>query len=140
MNEMTMEERAKMVQEHIERQMAEKGWIVHYSSSMCSEYANIHTHGLEENFGHTDLQIALRINPNLAMGLLTDAVDLIKEGKRFEEGRMDDFCGNAVWIKPYKEVDRDVLRIILCDPKGRFPWDEDCSEEYKEQIVDFKTT
>lgn len=140
MDERILEARRRVVQEKMKRQLEEMGWFVHYSSSMCSEYANIHTHGLVENFGHPDLQIALRINQNLAMGLLTDAVDLIKEGKRFEEGRMENFCGNTIWLKPFNEVDREVLRIILCDPKGKFPWDADCKEEYKDQDVDFKTT
>ncbi|MEX2437900.1 MAG: DUF4262 domain-containing protein, partial [Candidatus Babeliales bacterium] len=52
--------------------------------------ANHHTHGLEDNHGHMDLQIVLNIDPQISQNIFRGIVDEIKRGKKYTSGKHGD--------------------------------------------------
>src|ERR1035437_3523729 len=74
-----------------EQAMIEKhGWYVHFvpGDTKVPFEMNIHTHGLFENLEHTDLQICMSMDPEVAHSVLVNVIeDNIKKGKTFEAGK-----------------------------------------------------
>lgn len=83
------------------------------------ELLDVHTHGLLEKYNHPELQIVFPLgvlSPEVLHQIIHNAVDLIKEGKKLEEG------------KTYENVIQNYQvgilnsgnhrRIILPDDKG----------------------
>ena len=81
---------------------------------------------------HLDFQIVLPIHQNIAGHIIKNFVDRIDQGEQFEDGmEVNEIISNfPVRLIKAKEGNRDVLRIILPDPKGRFPGDTDCDPFY----------
>lgn len=127
------------IQERERELLQEHGWIVHYvfetEESSLNGLANIHTHGLAENFGHPDIQVVLPISPETIHPVLHGLVHDIKEGKVFpaNERSSEVLQGMDVFFAPYMENDREVLRMYLPDPNGLLPFEEDCEEIYARQ-------
>lgn len=99
------------------------GWIIHYTRGDRNSPTgvNIHTHGLEANFDHTDLQVVLPIEENHIQSILHLIVDRIKDGDRFVDGEMvEGILGNGMLVKMVeaKEDGRSVLRVIFPDQSG----------------------
>lgn len=93
------------------------GFFIHFV--IDGEHANIHTHGLDENFHHPDLQIALNIPQQSACGLLHAIVDQIRKGKSFETGRdYDEIATLPTRFIRAEECGRTVLRLIIPDRAG----------------------
>jgi hypothetical protein len=113
-----------------EKQMMEKyGWVTHFVVDTDDNEAkvstktgvDIHTHGLEENFNHPDLQIALPIDASIAHSILTSIIDNIKEGNTYKDG---DVCKGLLkgdYKVRFQKVnsDRSILRIILPNKEGQ---------------------
>lgn len=136
--------KAEEQMEHIEKKhteaLKEPGWFAHYISTdlHTPHLVNCHTHGLPGNFDHPDLQIVLNIPPQTAQHIFTDCIKYIKEGRQFEDGEKFALKINFVcWFKQFREGGRDVLRVILPDPKRSFPGDEGCAEGYDLQLTQF---
>lgn len=140
MHEKIMKKRIETVREREQQLLSEHGWIVHYvfesADASLNGLANIHTHGVAENFGHPDIQIVLPIAPETIHPVLLGLVQSLKEGKVFEANKRSSevLRGMDVYFAPYTEGDREVLRLMLPDPKGRLPFEEDCEELYKRQL------
>ena len=108
-----------------EQMMKAHGWIVDAVIDNDCESGtghNIHTHGIEENYGHLDLQCILPINKKVAHSIFCIVVEKIKEGKTFKAGK----CYAGLVKNEYKirfmeaeEGGRKVLRMILPDEKGK---------------------
>lgn len=103
------------------------GWYCHYVMD-DDDYPfrlNFHTHGLPHTFNHLDFQIVMPLSPVICHGIVSGAIDLLKEGKRFEAGKeYDTIIQNYnVMMMAAKECGRDVLRIIFPDDKGGFDGD-----------------
>lgn len=111
------------------------GWMAHYVPDEELPM-NIHTHGLKENFNHTDIQIVMRFRPEVAQTLLHLIVREIEAGKKYETGQLyDDLFNMPFEFKKAMECDRLVLRMIIPDPNGFFPNDPNVEEEYKKQYM-----
>lgn len=81
---------------------------------------NYHTHGVKESWDHPDFQLVLNIGQRNAMGIFHLLVDKIKEGEKFMVG-IDYDCiaeGFPTRFISAKECGREVLRLIVPDPKG----------------------
>jgi len=128
--------------EQWEKQMLEEhGWYmdVIYAEEYDEIHANYHTHGIQENLNHMDFQIVLNIDPEVANGVFFTLIDEIRSGKRFEEGKkyFDIVESYEVVFKQYREMGRNVLRVLLPDEEGILPTEESCDENYKTQLDDY---
>ncbi|KIL45510.1 DUF4262 domain-containing protein [Jeotgalibacillus soli] len=131
-----------MENEQWEKQMLEEyGWYMDaiYAEEYDEIHANYHTHGVQEKFNHMDFQIVLNIDPEVANGIFFTLTEDIGSGRRFEEGIeysgiIEDY---KVAFKPYREMGRDVLRVLLPDEDGVLPTEESCDEFYKTQLDDY---
>lgn len=96
---------------------------------------NYHTHGLD-NYGHRELCIPFPLDKETAMNILNNMGFLIAEGKKeFKEGLIE---GDEIITNGYnlwgKTFDGDpTLYIYVPDVNNKFPHDEDCDEDFKEQ-------
>ena len=139
MHKKILDKRIQTMKEKEQRMMNEHGWIVHYvfetEEDSLNGLANIHTHGLAENFGHPDIQLVLPIAPETIHPVLHGIVHDIKNGKVFHanERSSEVLQGMDVYFAPYTEHDREVLRLMLPDPNGRLPFEEGCEEIYARQ-------
>tara|TARA_B100000614_G_scaffold262489_2_gene296254 strand:- start:11705 stop:12190 length:486 start_codon:yes stop_codon:yes gene_type:complete len=129
-----------------ENEMMQKhGWYAHMVGPSCECEAcgehdtegdtdsptlvNYHTHGLT-TLGHTDLQIVLPINPNLAMSIFHTIVGNIKDGQTYEPGETyHDVLGDnregheggsmpVAFALASEGADHPVLRVIIPDEAG----------------------
>jgi hypothetical protein len=117
-----------------EQMMAKQGWVIHYVLGDDDQPVNIHTHGLEEKFGHLDLQLAIAVPPDMAQGILLSAVDLIKRGLTLTPGlRVKKVLkGYDVKIVAADDNGRAVVRIIIPDAGGHLE-KQDMEALYAEQ-------
>lgn len=108
------------------------GWYAHYvpGSPDVPFGMNVHTHGLKENFKHPDLQICIGMDQHTCHHILTNAVNEIKKGKKFEAGeKYDELIESSPAYKDLKlkvlfleaeECGRKVLRLIFPEKDGSF--------------------
>jgi len=104
--------------------MKKYGWYMHYvpgDSDVPQGFVNAHTHGLEESWGHYDLQVVIPLDQRTVNGVLQSAVDLVKAGTKIVPGEdyekiIKNYKVRFAWAK---ESDRRVLRMILPDAQGR---------------------
>jgi hypothetical protein len=106
------------------------GWLVHHVFDGANP--NFHTHGLQENFNHPDLQLSFPCAPETAQGILTIVADKIKTGEKFVSGNQyeDIIMNYKILFTSAKEFDRIVLRLILPNTDGKY----DSAPVYKAQF------
>ena len=116
--------------------MGNINWIIHavMDSPGPGGIVNSHTHGMEQ-YGHLDFQLVLPLVPKQISFILNSICLEVQNGKRFSPGsyRVEGFTCDFRF-ELHKETGRDVLRLIIPDPKFRFPEDPMCEEPYKYQI------
>lgn len=140
MDERILDRRIRVMREKERELIKQYGWITHYTfETEKREYnglCNIHTHGLTETQNHLDLQIVIPLPQNIAHGVITQAISLIKAGTSFKDGDSSSeiLNGADVYFRKFQENGRDVLRIILPDEHNKFPEDDDCDEYFKRQL------
>lgn len=137
--EQSFQERVLAVKQAEQNMLKEHGWYVHYIFETDQrEYdgmANIHTHGLKENFDHAELQLVMPLEPGTAQLILNSLFQEIKNGKRFEAGVVyENIFTLPVSFANFTEDGRDVLRILIPDPQGKLPDQDDCEAMYKRQL------
>lgn len=118
--------------------MEKYGWVVHYVHATApGEAFSYHTHGVLESFGHPDLEITLPLEPKMVHPIICDMVEQIKEGRKFEAGNKYDKVLRGFMVKAIVASDegRPLIRILLPDPKGRFPGDKKCDSTYEKQLT-----
>lgn len=97
-------------------------------------FANIHTHGLD-NYNHKEICIPLDIGPSLAKTILNICGLRIKlEQHIFVPGKDYSVIKNLP-VLFYEFTNSDMLYMILPDPNGKFPTDEDCQFPYNKQLL-----
>lgn len=134
MDERILKRRIEVLDNKMQKQLEEVGWIMHVVSSDEGVRANHHTHGLEDHLGHLDLQIVLNIDPEISRNIFGGIVEEIKKGKTYKSGKHSGVIESYdVQMLEFEESDRTILRIILPDPNGKFPDDEHCEKTYKTQ-------
>jgi hypothetical protein len=121
-----------------EKEMVTKyGFYIHYVPDRL--YVDCHTHGLRDSLGHPELQIVASIPGNIAMGIMHNVVDKIREGHELKDQEKLDQIIETFPILIAKMKDREgaeYFRIIFPDADGRFPDDEDCSPFFKAQVLE----
>ncbi|MFV1010082.1 DUF4262 domain-containing protein [Bacillus cereus] len=138
-----LDEELEMDEETWEKEMLqEHGWHTHciLAEDNDGTHANYHTHGLVETYNHRDLQIVLNIDPEVAQDIFYTIIEEIKHGERFEQGIEYNSIieGFPIIMKTFKEMNREVLRILLPDERGILPTRSECSEDYKTQLDDIE--
>ena len=110
-----------------------------------------YTIGLPQHIGHPELAVC-GLSPRASMRVITSVVTLLEDTPE-AEGRVAGAFQNEVpcWIAPIPDrmVDRylglaewwrreyhdggapAVKQIVVCDPTGRFPWDQGCQHGYR---------
>jgi len=136
-----MDDDYKKIIKETAREMQEKmdkyGWRVDALIDPNCETGtgvDIHTHGLEENFGHKDLQCALPVKclvdegdetlfSNIICDIFRKIMAKIKEGQEFKAGKCyGGILGNDTKIRFLASSDkngRDMLRVIIPDENGK---------------------
>lgn len=112
-------------------------WIIHFIP--CGQ-VSYHTHGLNA-YGSLELELNLPLEPNQGSVFINlIANEIAEKGKRYRSGdREDDVFNLPVYlfettpIQPSRSNDR-VLRILFCDPAGRYPWESGCEGMYSRQL------
>ena len=129
-------------QEKWEVEMLEEyGWYMDIvpAEEYDDVHANYHTHGVQDNYNHMDFQIVLDMDPEIAHQIFVELIIEVSNGKSFIEGKeypdiIEEF---NVAFKQYKEMGRDVLRVLLPDRNGILPTEEICEEYYKIQLDNY---
>lgn len=130
----------KILEEKQEKILKEMGYIVHYvTQDEENSFVNYHTHGLEKQYGHPELQIVLPIEPSIASGIIHNVVQIIKsytkQNKQIEDGEIlyKVIMNYPVkFMKKYSEG-KPILRILLPDENSKFPGDIGCDAIYELQ-------
>jgi hypothetical protein len=117
-------------------QMKKSGFYAHMVQEEDG-YLNAHTHGFEETWGHTDVQVVLPIPGKTIMHIFWTLADWIKEGRKFEADKQYEqvIQGLPVKILWARDGDRPVLRIILPDSQARMPGDYGCDPAFEAQLT-----
>lgn len=130
------------MQEWEQQMLREKGWYTHAVPAEqykdAPNLANYHTHGLSETMSHPDLQIVIPVDAKVAHSIFGQFIEQIKGGLTIQDG--DELHLNPKYMcqfKTFRETGREVLRIILQDKGGKYPWDEDCAPGFDQQLTKF---
>lgn len=123
-------------------------WIIHYvqehDCEICGKhednpigftgFANIHTHGLSK-YNHKELCIPLDLGYKLAITILNQCGLRIKLGnEKFVPGFNDSIIQNLP-VLFYEFENSNTLYMIIPDPNGKFPEDDDCEFPYNKQLL-----
>lgn len=111
-------------------------WIIH---AVAGEKMNFHTHGAAK---YTDQNLEFELNLNLApdngQQILNYIVSAFQDGRPLQlDVFIEEIFTMPFVIKKTKDAldGEDILRVILPDPNGLFPWDKGCQEEYASQYA-----
>jgi hypothetical protein len=98
-------------------------------------YINAHTHGLEESYGHKDIQIVMPFGQYSIAEIMSECVYAISRGRTFEPGVS--YSGLFYCDVQFIEVEEDnrkVLRMLIPDERGLLPSDPACEKVHRGQI------
>lgn len=112
-------------------------WIIEFIPCGTPSF---HTHGLNR-YGCLELELNLPLNPKQAMLFINLLGEQIAwHGKRYRSGSREDDVFNlpcylfeTTPIQASKENDQ-VLRVLFCDPEGKYPWEPGCQWPYSNQL------
>lgn len=108
----------KIAQVHAEN-MATHGWYANYVPNHHESPTGFstHTYGLDESWGHPNVQIVWPMPPEMGYQMLAQIAELVRHGKKFAPGRKYDEVleGYEVMFAWATESGRRVLRMILPD-------------------------
>ena len=112
-------------------------WIIHFIP--CGK-ASYHTHGLNE-YGSLEVELALPLESRQAAKFINlIANEIAEKGRRYQSGDSDCDVFNVPFylfqtrpVRPSRPDDQ-VLRILFCDPTGKYPWESGCQEPYASQL------
>ena len=114
-------------------------WIIHYI--LCDRPSS-HTHGLDK-YGSLELELNLPVSDKKATEVLNLVGEAIAEkGRRYRSGDYED----GIFTLPFYlfetesavpgSVSNRVLRILVCDPNGKYPWESGYDPDYAAQLND----
>lgn len=130
----TEEQAMALIREHDQNAIAKHGWTAHYLVATYPQSA--HTHGLQERFGHPDLQIVLHMAPERLAQLLGPIADAVTKGRTFRPGEeATDLFLVPVRFREYQEGGRTVLRALFPDEHGRWPEDPNAPAAWRAQLL-----
>ncbi len=107
------------------------GWSILAADYQGLIYA--HTIGLENSFGHSEIE-TLGLSEELATMFLNQLAEWVKEGVRLEAGMtISEFVEGYIFILVTNPAEPNSapstngnLRLIWPDANQRYPWDSDC--------------
>jgi hypothetical protein len=102
---------------------------IHYViGEQLDPYINAHTHGLENSFHHTDLQIVMPFGQYGVAEIFSDCIARINDGMVIIPGQLYAglFYSDVEFIDAI-ESDRRVLRMLIPDDMGSSPLSESCN-------------
>jgi hypothetical protein len=138
-NDQCKSARCAMGDEAYNAQIAEMmetyGWYAHFVPDDPDLPVNAHTHGVTKSFSHPNFQIVLPIKSEIAHGIFTQLVAMVKSGYELKAGMrytgvIQD--GYEVTFINATECDRDVLRLIIPDAEKHLD-EDDMDEVYARQ-------
>lgn len=111
--------------------------IMPYPPKSNPFHINYHTIGMEEKYDNLDFQIVLPVDKNTAGLILNYLCHLVKRGYTITEdtivkGLTDD--NNEVYFVKRKEGNREVLRLVFPDNRGKYPDNPDCAFPFNKQL------
>lgn len=106
-------------------QLKKYGFYIHlvFDEQNMPNNTNIHTHGIQSNFNHPDLQICLPLSKGQALSVIHSIVEKIKSGESFKtDVEYVDILAKNYKLKFIKAIEcgREVLRVILPDIDNQF--------------------
>lgn len=112
-------------------------WIIH---GILCDRPSYHTHGLDR-YGSLELELNLPLMQTQAVLFINlIASEIAEKGKRYQSGDREEDIFNVPFYlfetdasQPSRPHDR-VLRILFCDPAGRYPWEPECAPDYAGQL------
>lgn len=141
------EERVEKVMDKVHHDIEEFGWsAMHIFGDQNNPIMFTYTVGLKETYNHPELIIYGISDSELAHGLLRCAVDLIKDGTRFEDGvRYTDIMQDPYpmeardhppgrplnWATKYYGEEVGAIQLVWPDANGKFPEDEGFEKRYE---------
>ncbi len=113
-------------------------WIIH---SVCDGVQiAAHTHGLNQ-YGSLELELNIAIPSHKIMEILNVIGLHIAQGHHYQSGDCDTELFNLPFylletapIFGDNRSEDAILRVILPDASGLYPWHTRCSEGYRDQI------
>ena len=112
-------------------------WIIHY---IICERPSSHTHGLDRH-GSLELELNLPVPQEKAMMILNLlGMEVAERRKHYRSGdrECDVFTLPVYFLETVPAVPdayfTRVLRVLLCDSDGNYPWEPDCAPGYSEQL------
>ena len=120
-------------------------WIIHCITDIaeyiaeykkdCKYIGNFHTHGLNKYNNQRELCIVLALEKSVAVNLLNTMGLRVANGETvFTEGIRSDILQDDLDVQLITFDNDPDLYVILPDPNGKLPMDDDCQEPYKSQI------
>ena len=130
----TEEQAMALIRQHDRSAIEKYGWTAHY---LVGTYPHsVHTHGLQERFGHKDLQIVLHMAPERLAQLLNPLVEALVAGRTFGVAQeVTDLFSVPVRFREYQEGGRTVLRAVFPDEYGRWPEDPTATAAWRAQLL-----
>jgi hypothetical protein len=115
-----------------------KDWEIHLVTDTITGKSSAHTHGLDK-YGSLEIEINLHLRPEILGQYINLIADHIaSKGLQIEDGeRVEGIFNSPIYFCKVKSVQSEdlVLRAIFPDENLKYPWDNDCSAGYCEQIV-----
>lgn len=112
-------------------------WIIHY---IIGGQPSSHTHGLNK-YGSLELELNIPFDQR-TVGMLLNLIglEIATKHKRYQSGdRETDVFNWPIYfletapVIPDGNADR-ILRVLVCDPGGKYPWEDGCVEPYTRQL------
>lgn len=113
------------------------GYYYHCVTADDDSPEEIHTHGLLVGFGHLDLQIVFtpKITQEIAKKTIDEIAGTIISCRCTYTNNIElPNCGNFIGRLVIDEFGRTLLRFVVPDEQGLYPWDEGCDPDYKVQF------
>ena len=112
------------VEEREREAILKHGWYAHwvFDDPKCPFEVNFHTHGVE-SYGHRNLQLCMKMNPQVVMSFFHIIIDRIKKGEEFlPDVDYPDIAAGGYMVRfiETKECGRDMLRIIIPAKDGTY--------------------
>ena len=87
-------------------------------------------------FGHPELEMVVQLLPEYMLAVLNAFGKLVQDGKKLKSGEVVRFEGveELFHLKEFEVDGKKVLRVIVSDPKGRYPEDEGCEYPFSMQL------
>ena len=117
-------------------------WIIHY---ILADRPSSHTHGLDRH-GSLELELNLPVPQEKAQMILNLlGLEITEKDKCYRSGDMEDdiFTLPVYFFETTPAVPDScfsrVMRVLVCDPDGKYPWEPGCEPAMRSSSVRVKS-